>query len=373
MVFRERLPELALSRLPKPCLAHLAAMLVWTVGAGGAMAAARPAAAQEAPVYVVDGVVVPGFGGEMTALVEGQQTAAARLFNEANLEGAPLSPGMALALGDRIVCTRARVVIRRGDETIHVMEGAEVELTAERSTLQLMGEVYYQVREAFQVQYGSVETTVEGTRFLVVGEQAGAGPVQVAVDEGTVRVDTPEGRQRVTAGNTLTAAPGSAPPAASAWPARAKGAALAKTVGMGRPRFMVGALVQGSWTGSSADTLGGVGAAQLRPIASIRLAGPVHAVIEPGIAVGTRTLQLPVNAGLELSMFGIRAGGTLTTTYETRRESCGAEQELLHIGGAGHVRAEVPLGRHIRALGSARVGVASVLNAELGAGIGWAF
>jgi len=116
-----------------------------------------------------------------------------------------------------------------------------------------------------------------------------------------------------------------------------------------------------------------VGAAQLRPIASIRLAGPVHAVIEPGIAVGTRTLQLPVNAGLELSMFGIRAGGTLTTTYETRRESCGAEQELLHIGGAGHVRAEVPLGRHIRALGSARVGVASVLNAELGAGIGWAF
>jgi len=340
---------------------------------GGLCPTPAQAETQEAPTYIVDGVAVPGFGGEMTALADGQQTAAARVFNAANPEGGPLSPGMALAAGDRIVCTRARVVIRRGDETIHVMEGAEVELTAERTTLQRMGEVYYQVREAFKVQYGSVETTVEGTRFLVVGEQPGAGPVRVAVDEGTVRVATPEGSQLVGAGSALTAAPGAAPPSAAAWPARAKGAALAKTVGMGRPRFMVGMLVQGAWTGASADTLRGVGAAQLRPIGSIRLAGPVRAVIEPGVAGGARTLQLPVNAGLELSMFGISAGGTLTTTYETRRETCGAEQELLHIGGAGHVRAEVPLGRHVRALGSARVGVASVLNAELGAGIGWAF
>ena len=343
------------------------------VAAGVLLAAPAPVLAQDEPVettFVVDGVAVPGFGGEMTALAPGAQTAAARVFRGEDPEGRPLGPGTVLQPGDRIRCARARVVILRGtDEYIHVQEGAEVTLSADRSITQTLGEVYYRVREAFKVEYGTVETTVEGTRFLVAGTPTG---VSVSVDEGIVAVRTPGGVQRVAAGQTLATPPAAAPPAPSTWSRAAQGKALAKTVGMGRPRLMVGVLAQGAYTGASADTLQGVGSLQLRPLGSIQLAGPVRVVLEPGVAAGARTVQLPANAGLELSVAGISAGGTVTTTRERRRAPCGATQDLLHIGGAGHVRAELPLGRHLRGLASVRVGVASVVNAELGAGIGWA-
>ncbi len=358
-----------------PLLRRLSLLVLLSALCLPVVAMVLPAAAwaqAEAVAMVVDGVAIPGFGGEMTELSAGQTTAAALVYNEANPEGAPLGPGTALAPGDRIRCARARVVILRGeDEYIHVNEGAEVILTAERSITQTLGEVYYRVREAFRVEYGSVETTVEGTRFLITGLES--GEVAVSVDEGVVSVRTPAGLQKVSAGQTLAAPQAGPPPAPSAWSAAARGKALAKTVGLGRPRFMVGVLGQGAFTGASADTIQGVGSFQLRPIGSIRVAGPVRVVLEPGVAAGAHTFQLPVNAGVELSFFGISAGGSVTATREVRRADCGATQELLHIGGAGHVRAEVPLGRHIRALGSARVGVASVFNAELGAGVGWAF
>ncbi len=351
--------------------------LLAALGCAGALVVCPGvAAAEEAPVppptFVVVGVAVPGFGGEMTALPTDQSTAAALVFNEAQPEGAPLRMGATLAPGDRIRCTRARVVIRRGDdEYIHVHEGAEVTLTAERSIIQSLGEVYYRVREAFRVEYGTVETTVEGTRFLVAGDEAGA--VAVSVDEGIVSVRTPSGSQAVSAGQTLSTLPTAAPPGPTQWAASARGRALAKTVGMGRPRVMVGALAQGAWTGASAETIPGVGAIQLRPMASIRVAGPVRVLVEPGVARGASTVQLPVNAGVELSVAGFSFGGSATATRETRTAACGASQDLLHLGGAGHVRAELPLGRHLRALGAVRVGLASVWNAELGAGVGWAF
>lgn len=354
---------------------RILALLYALASAAPVLVVPAASSAQDAPVavqLVVDGVAIPGFGGEMTELPAGQTTAAALVFNDTYPDGQALGPGTVLQPGDRIRCARARVVIRRGDdEYIHVQEGAEVTLTAERSITQSLGEVYYRVREAFRVEYGTVETTVEGTRFLVAGLES--GEVAVSVDEGVVAVRTPAGMQRVSAGQTLATSPAAAPPSPAKWSPAAKGKALAKTVGMGRPRFMVGVLGQGAFTGSSADTIQGVGAVQLRPIGSIRVAGPVRVVLEPGIAAGARTFQIPVNAGVELSFFGISAGGTIIATRETRRADCGAEQELLHVGGAGHVRAEVPVGRHLRLLGSARVGVASVVNAELGGGVGWAF
>ena len=324
------------------------------------------------PTFVVEGVAVPGFGGEMSPLAPGRTTAAAKVFNDAHPEGTPLGPGTELSPGDRIQCTRARVVIRRGDdEYIHVHEGGEVTLTAERSIVQSLGEVYYRVREAFRVEYGTVETTVEGTRFLVAGTDA--GDVAVSVDEGTVKVATPAGAQSVTAGQTLTTSPTAAPPAPASWPARARGQALTKTVGMGRPRVLVGVLGQGTITGASPDTIPGVGAVQLRPLASIRLAGPVRLLVEPGIAAGPRTFQVPVDAGLELMMRNIAFGASAGVTRERRTADCGAEQELLHIGGAAHARAAIPLGRHLQVLGSAQVGRSTVWSAELGAGVGWAF
>jgi len=324
------------------------------------------------PVFVVEGVAIPGFGGEMSALPDGRTTTAARVFNDAFPEGAPLGIGTVLVPGDRILCTRARVVIRRGDdEYIHVHEGGEVTLTAERSIVQSLGEVYYRVRDAFRVEYGSIETTVEGTRFLVVGGEA--GDATVSVDEGIVTVRTPAGAQAVAAGQTLLATPTAAPPVPSKWSSRAQGQALSKTVGMGRPRVLLGALAQGSLTGSSADTLSSVGALQVRPLASIRVAGPVRVLLEPGVAVGSHTLQVPVNAGMELMVARFAFGATAAVTRERRTADCGAEQELLHLSGAGHARAALPLGRHLQLLGAARVGRSTVWSGELGAGVGWVF
>ena len=41
----------------------------------------------------------------------------------------------------------------------------------ERSVLQQLGEVYYQVRDIFSVQYGTVQTAVEGTGLPSLGKR----------------------------------------------------------------------------------------------------------------------------------------------------------------------------------------------------------
>ena len=74
-----------------------------------------------------------------------------------------------LSLSDKRIVTRARVTIRLSDnESITVSAGSEITLR-ERSVLQTLGEVYYQVRDLFTVDYGTVQTAVEGTEFVISG------------------------------------------------------------------------------------------------------------------------------------------------------------------------------------------------------------
>ena len=309
----------------------------------------------------------------MTDVAPGETTTLAVVFRADSDTAEPLGPGVKLGPGDRIATQRARVQLRRGtDEYMNVHEGSELELTESRTVLQHMGEVYYQVRAAFTVEYGTVEAVVEGTRFLVAGTELDGGPVTVSVDEGTVRVTNSEGSQVVDRGQTLGVPSGGPLPSPERWQPAARGRALQQTVGLGQPRLITGLLLSGAYTGAASQTLTGVGAAQLRPLASWKLVGPVRLVVEPGAGVGARTRQLPVNVGAELQLGPLTAGGTVSSTFEARTADCGAEQQLLHVGGGAHVRAQLPVGRHLRVLGQARVGVSSVVQAELGAGIGWA-
>lgn len=349
------------------------AMRAW-VGVVLLTSVLRPtmAASQDAPAWVVEGVAVPGFGGEMTELRRDQPTTAARVVRGEDTVGLPLSVGMALQEGDIVVCDRARVLLRSGDdESLTIREGAQVELTAERSILQHLGDVFYEVRSAFSVEYGTVETTVEGTRFRVAGDALDSGPVVVGVAEGRVRVTTPAGTVAVDAGQQAAVAPEAVPAAPSPWTAAERGRALAPTVGLGRPRFVLGPIVAGGFTGSDAQTLDAVFAGQLRLISSMRVAGPVRVLVEPGLAFGPRTTQLPVNVGGELMVGAWTVGATAAATREHRQDPCGAEQVLVHIGGAAHVRGAVPLGRHLRVVGVGRLGLASVVQAELGGGLLW--
>ena len=106
---------------------------------------------------------------------------------------------MVLRVGDRIETDLARVEIAYATgERLNLVEGTQVTLTAERSTLQALGEVYYRLKAAFRVQTGTVDTVVEGP--VLGGGVEDTGQVRVRVDEGRVRVENDAGAVPVTRG-----------------------------------------------------------------------------------------------------------------------------------------------------------------------------
>ncbi len=322
---------------------------------------------------VVEAVAVPGFGGTMTALRPGARTgeATARLPDGETL---PLGPGVELPVGARIDTRRARVVLRLdSDELLHIEAASAVELGAARSVQQHLGEVYYRVREAFTVQYGTVETAVEGTRFLVAGETEDGGPVRVSVDEGVVTVRTPGGARALAAGETLVAPADAAPGAPGSWGAVDRGRALGQMHGAGPPRLLIGGLVLGGLTGAVASerqALPAVGTAGGRLLASARVRGPVRATAGVALGGGPRAAQLPLDAGVELMLGPVAVGGSAAVLWEERRPDCGGSQTWLHVGGLAKLRAELPLGRRLRLLGAAQVGAVGTPTADLGLGLG---
>lgn len=322
---------------------------------------------------VVESVAVPGFGGEMTELRPGRTTGEAVAVTPDG-EERPLGPGVELATGAVVETRRARVVVRLdSDETLHVEEASSVELGAGRTVIQHVGEVYYSVREAFTVEYGTVETAVEGTRFLVVGTAVDSGPVVVSVDEGVVTVRTPAGSQTVQQGQTLSASPDAAPPVPDRWSSLDRGRSVGQTLTAGPPRALVGGLLLGGLTGAvGTETLrlAPVGSVSGRLLGSIKLLGPLRATAQAGFGGGLRTVQAPVDAGLELMLGPLAFGGTTAMVWEERDKPCGGTQTWLHLGGKATMRVEVPLGRRLRLLGAAQVGAVGTLTLDAGVGLG---
>jgi len=270
--------------------------------------------------------------------------AAARIRGD---ERTPLEVGLSLQIGDQVQTTQARVELALpSGETITISEGADLTL-GERSVIQRLGEVYYQVRDVFKVDYGTVQTAVEGTEFTISGAD---GPVQIAVTEGAVRVTSAGESVLVKRGQVLAVAQSIAPGAPTALGRAGLQQAMAKAWTLGRPKVQLGLMAGGGLVGTEAQV-------ETRSFASMRLLPGVNLVGELGLGglLGQST-RVPANMGLEMSLGGFSVGGSGQVTVENKSLECGGKQVLLHLGGAAHVRYQLPLSRRLFIVGGARAG-----------------
>lgn len=270
--------------------------------------------------------------------------AAARIRGEVRT---PLQMGMSLDVGDQIETSQARVVLSLpSGETLTISEGSDLTL-GERSVLQRMGEVYYQVRDVFRVDYGTVQTAVEGTEFTISGTD---GPVEVAVTEGAVRVSSAGKSVRVTRGQVVSVAQSAAPGLPVALGQAGLRKAMAKAWTLGRPRLQLGLMAGGGLVGTDAQI-------ETQTFASMRVLPGVNLVGGLGLGglLGEST-RVPANMGLEMSLGGFSVGGSGQATVENRTLDCGGKQVLLHFGGAAHLRFQMPLSRRLFVVGGAQAG-----------------
>ncbi|GDX80388.1 hypothetical protein LBMAG42_21990 [Deltaproteobacteria bacterium] len=274
----------------------------------------------------------------------------------------PAARGMVLEEGDRIVTeeARARLTVGTGEE-IAVGEHADLEVRA-RTVLQRLGDVYYSVRGAFEVRYGTVQTTVEGTEFAIDGNGAS---VRITVIEGRVRVNAPAGETRLRRWQTVES-PAEAPPASGlGLRPVTKPAAAARIVerAFGRPRAEIGLF------GAAGLEPGGV-TVNLRALARVRLAGALRLAFDTAIGTNGRAegLRLPQAMGLELGFGPLAVGTQLVGTFELARLNCDGAYTALHLGGVGSVRYGLPLSRRVSAQVLLRGGYVQGPMGDLGLG-----
>jgi len=306
----------------------------------------------------VQALSVPDVRGRWTSVET--TPAAARVADESRT---PLSVGMALEVGDRISTEQARVTIRLADnEHLTVSEGADLTLK-ERSVIQRLGEVYYQVRGLFRVDYGTVQTAVEGTEFSIDGTE---GPVRVAVTDGVVRVSNAGESVRVRRGEEVTVALSAAPSAPVVMTGAARRSVLSKAWSLGRPRLQVGAMAGGGMLSQGAAVEG-------RGFAAIRLLPGMNLVAETGLGGlgGVEGIRVPASLGMELALGGFSVGGSGQVTLERWRYSCGGRHIAVHLGGTAHVRFTMPLTRRVFVVGTSRLGHdGSAIEASMMTGLG---
>jgi hypothetical protein len=293
-----------------------------------------------------------------------------RALRERAGEVAPLVRGMGLELGDVIQTDLARVELRlQTGERLDLAEGTRLTLQGERTVIQELGELYLRLRDGFTVEYGTVDTVVEGTRFAV----AGAGEsVRVRVDEGRVRVANPDGAVSVGAGEVVVM-PQGGPVPAPPQRARPSAAELSRSFSRARPVATLG--VQGV-----SELLIDVGrgpedAAVVRGSGGLRVSGALWTgpVLRLGMATtlsgaGQRGMRLPQEVFAAVELGPVSLGGGPVAIWEQRRLPCGARLRDLHVGGGGFARARLPLGRRLRLTGDLRLGVADTLWTGVGLG-----
>lgn len=334
---------------------------------------ATAVASEDGSAAEVTWIAVPAFGGGMKRLPDEQTTGFAVITRAEAEEEEPLRAGQVLQAGDTIRCTRAQVLLTTPDgEQIHLREGASITLTEARTVLQKLGTVYYDVRSAFRVEYGTVETAVEGTTFLVEGTEPSGGPVSVFLHEGVVRVTDGGGEIVLNAGQQTTAGAGTGGPApATKWPATERGEALQDAQGPGGPRLLLGTWAGAIYRGSQDDLLPGGISPHVELLASVRMAGPLR------VRVAGSASRVPTRAAAggqvspELVFGPVAVGGGVDYSREIRVAPC-VTQTVDHLGFVGHTRLTIPLGAHLQVMAEGRATVGSILQAAGGAGIGWA-
>lgn len=243
-----------------------------------------------------------------------------------------------LEYGDVINTDNARVEIiwTEGEdaEQIYVWEHAKVTLTGERSVIQEIGELYYQLRDAFSIQYGTVETMVDGTAFKV----SGPNPVEVGVTEGVVRVREGEKEQTVKAGQFVSVA-GSGVPAAARWSGAARRAVKGKSYMDGFAHTELGVMAGGLRVPVNAPI-----GAQL--YGQFRFVKVLQVRTETGV-LKDEGLQLPQTLEVSYRFGGIALGfrGQATIFQENKDCPDGCEASIWGVSaaGAGVARFSVPI------------------------------
>lgn len=256
----------------------------------------------------------------------------------------PLRVGMVLNQGDRLVTEQARVTVRLGrSEHITISPASDLVLN-ERSVFQTMGDIYYQVRNAFTVQYGTVQTAVEGTEFVVGGSPE---TVNVSVTEGVVRVENNGETVRVRRGQSVITE-GRKGPGAPQQMSQATSRMLRNQAWtLGRPRLRIGLLASGG-------LLNQTGLAEVRYFASARLLPGLNLVTDGGHGRTSERLRTGAGVGLEWALGGFSVGGTATLGVERWQYSCGGQYAALHAGGSAHGRFSIDLTRRVFLTGMAR-------------------
>jgi len=285
--------------------------------------------------------------------------AAAKVTDEAR---SPLEVGMVLVIGDRLQTEEARVTIRLGQREHITMSPGSTLVLEERSVLQQLGEVYYQVRDVFSVQYGTVQTAVEGTEFAIAGQDSG---VAVRVTEGAVQVSNAGEAVRVRRGQEVVVATAAPPPMPTAMTMAATRSARSTAWTLGRPRLQLGLLAGGGLLGSDAG-------AQMQTFAAVRVLPFLNVVADATQGYSPTSHRSGSGVGLEFALGGLSIGGTGTATLERWRYPCGGRYAAVHVGGAFHGRYTMDITRRIFVAAQARgVGNADGLEAtfSLGGGV----
>lgn len=288
-------------------------------------------------------------------------------------EPVPLAEDMVLTVGDRIETDLARVeILYTTGERLNLVEGTAVTLTGERSTLQELGEVYYRLKSVFQVQYGTVDTVVEGTRFTVAGVE-GTEQVRVRVDEGRVRVENGAASTAVTRGRELVAE-AAGPPLAPPGRARPSAADVARTHPRGRPGVVFDAAAVTELLIDPIQTTSGLaavrGAPGLRVGASLAIGAVARLRADSTLAAaGGQGLRLPQSLGVELGRPALALGAGPSVTWEKRTLECGDTSTDLTIGGIVWARKRTPLARGLSLTLEATAGYDALVRVGAGAGL----
>ncbi len=275
----------------------------------------------------------------------------------------PAARGMALEEGDRIVTEGARARLKlEGGEEIAVGEHTDLEVRA-RTALQRLGEVYYSLRSAFVVSYGTVQTTVEGTEFAIDGT---AEAVRITVIEGRVLVEAPDGQARLRRWQTVNTPVVATNPATGGLAPVTSPSTAARVVerAFGLPRAEIGLF-------AAAGLDNGGLAANVRVAGRMRLAGALRLAVDTGLGSNglAEGLRLPQAIGLELGFGPVALGAQLAGTFELARLDCDGAYTAVHIGGVGSVRYGLPLSRRVSVQTLLRGGYVQGPTADLALGL----
>lgn len=320
------------------------------------------AADRPAPTYTVATISEIGATGDWSAV---QTTGEAFLVGPQG--DVPLSTGQQLGSAARVVTQQARVELDgSGGEHLTLYQGSDITLE-DYGLWERFGAVLCDVHHSFEVHYARFEALVEGTRFLVEGDETGHG--SVAVSRGRVRVRSLQGEVLVRRGHLAKLEPGM-PPDRRRWrppgqPHLGLGSDLAEAAGK---RVVVGAALSGRYGLGDRTASGPSG--ELRATGALRL--PVFTVVGSlGLNTAGSQGHFPLSVGVEKRFGPLSVGGSGQLSAGLSQDcDTGAIIPRISGGGSLDLGLHLPVGQHLELGGLLSGGWLYGPELKLGVGVG---